>query len=311
MGDGVREQVVYIDVLLGVNLLINYFLLLLTSRLAAVPVKRLRLLAASALGSVYSLVILAPRLALPLDLVLKAVFAATITIAAFGLKNKGMFVRAYCVFLASTFLFGGVFIALYFLTSPKGMLVNNSSVYLDISVLQLIIYTITAYLGLTLASYIAKRRAPRELSYQVTIGFRGRKVSLHAIVDTGNSLKETFSQYPVAVCGFTDIRELLPARLCEIIGQTDAAQAMQSLGASEFAAAVRIIPYHDVSGEGMLFAFRPDSFSLEQNKKVLHADRVYVGVSQRAVTRLDYSCILNPQIIELSSEKRSAQCYES
>ncbi len=306
-----REQIVYIDVLLGVNLLINYFLLILTAKLTPAPTKRLRMFMASMLGSVYSLVILVPSLVLPLDLVLRAFFGMTIAASAFGLKNKRIFLRAYCVFMVSTFLFGGIFSALYFLSSPRGMLVNNSTVYFDISVLDLVIYTIVAYLCMTVVNYIAKRRAPVQLSYKVTIEFFGRKVTLDAIVDTGNSLKEAFSQYPVAVCGIGDVRGLLPARLCEIISRTDAAGAMQELAASEFATAVRIIPYHDVSGEGMLFAFIPDSFELEHGKGHWLCNKVYVGISQKTMTRLDYSCILNPQIIEFSTEKRSARCYES
>ncbi len=306
-----RGQVVYIDVLLGVNLLVNYFLLLLTARLTPAPAKRLRLLLASLLGSLYSLIIFAPRLILPLDLLLKAVFGLSIALAAFGIKNKRLFVRAYCVFMVSTFLFGGIFSALYFLTSPNGMLVNNSAVYFDISVLQLAIYTIVAYLGMTLVHFIAKRRVPSSLNYRVTVEFSGRAVTLDAVVDTGNSLKEAFSQYPVAVCGAMDIHDLLPAKLGEIILRTDAAGAMQALSASEFSSSVRVIPYHDVSGEGMLFAIRPDSFMLEQGESRRYCNTVYVGIAQKRTTRLDYSCILNPQIIELSTEKRSARCYEN
>lgn len=306
-----REQVVYIDVLLSVNLLINYFLLLLTAKLVPTPAKRVRLFLASLLGSVYSFIILAPSLVLPLDLLIKAVFGLSIVVAAFGLKNKRMLVRAYCVFMVSTFLFGGIFSALYFLTTPKGMLVRNGTVYFDISVLQLVIYTIIAYLGMTLAQFIAKRRAPDRLNYRVTIRYLGKAVSLDAIVDTGNSLKEAFSQYPVAVCGIKDAKELLPVRLSEIILRTDAAGAMQALSASEFASSVRIIPYHDVSGEGLIFAFRPDSLELEHNQSRLYCDKVYVGIAQKQTTRHDYSCILNPQIIELSTEKRSARCYEN
>lgn len=306
-----RGQVVYIDVLLAVNLLVNYFLLLLTARLTPAPSKRLRLLLASLLGSFYSLIIFAPRIILPLDLLLKAAFGLSIAFAAFGIKNKRLFVRAYCVFMVSTFLFGGIFSALYFLTSPNGMLVNNSTVYFDISVLQLVIYTITAYLGMTLVHYIAKRRAPSSLNYRVTVEYGGRAVSLDAVVDTGNSLKEAFSQYPVAVCSAADIRDLLPAKLSEIILRTDAAGAMQALSASEFASSVRVIPYHDVSGEGMLFAIRPDSFMLEHGDSRQYCNTVYVGIAQKRTTRLDYSCILNPQIIELSTQKRSARCYEN
>lgn len=306
-----RGQIVYVDILLGINLLIGYFLLLLTARFAGAPAKRGRLLLAAVLAALYALIIFAPRLVLPLDLLIKALLGLSITAAAFGIKNKRQFLRAYCIFMVSTFLFGGIFSALFFLLRPQGMLVNNGTVYFDFSVLELVIYTIVAYLGMTLVHAIAKRRAPRSLTYRVTIGFGGRAVTLDAVVDTGNSLRETFSQYPAAVCGLADINELLPLRLREIMQNNRAAEAMAALSASEFSGAVRLIPYRDVSGEGMLFAFKPDSFILEQDNTVLVCDRVYVGIALKQMTRLDYACILNPQIIEYSTEKRSARCYES
>ncbi len=305
-----NEQVVYVDVLLGLNLLVNYFLLLFTAKFASMPVKRLRLLLGSAIGAVTALVIFAPRLNLFLDLALKALFAVAITAAAFGIKNLKTFLRCFGIFIASTLLYGGAAIALYFLLSPEGMIINNSVVYINISALWLIIYTIAAYLLLSLIQFIAKRRAPQALHYNVIIGFNGKKASVNAIVDTGNSLCETFSQVPVAVCGLADIKAILPAELLQLAAQKDIAAHFHRLAESEHAAFVRLIPYHDVSDEGLLLAFKPQSFELEQNGKRFSVKDVYVAVSDKPVTRLDYSCILNPKIIELSTEKRSAEAYE-
>ena len=54
--------VVYIDVLLGVNLFVNYFLLLAVGRFLHLAVRRLRLLAGAAVGAAFSLSILLPPL---------------------------------------------------------------------------------------------------------------------------------------------------------------------------------------------------------------------------------------------------------
>ena len=50
----------YVDVLLGLNLFINYFLLLSVAKFLRISVRRLRLLAGAAIGAAYSLVILVP-----------------------------------------------------------------------------------------------------------------------------------------------------------------------------------------------------------------------------------------------------------
>lgn len=300
----------YLDVLLGLNLLVNYFLLLFTAKCASTPYKRRRLLLGSAIGALTSLVIFAPRLNLLIDLLLKALFAVGITAASFGIKNTKNFLRCFCIFIASTLLYGGVAIGLYFLLSPQGMIIHNSVVYINISALWLIIYTITAYLILSLIQFIAKRRTPQALNYQATIVFCGKKAVIDAIIDTGNSLCETFSQAPVAVCSLHGLRPILPEQIAEMVIRKDISTGFQALAQSEYATAIRLIPYNDVSGEGVLLAFKPESFELEQNGKRYFVREVYVAVSDKQVTGTDYSCILNPKIIEISNEKRRAEAYE-
>ncbi|SDM88745.1 sigma-E processing peptidase SpoIIGA [Acetanaerobacterium elongatum] len=305
-----NEQVVYLDVLLGLNLLVNYFLLLFTAKCASMPYKRLRLLLGSAVGAITSLIIFAPRLNLFIDLLLKVLFASGITAASFGIKNFKNFIRCCCIFIISTLLYGGVAIGLYFLLSPEGMIINNSVVYINISALWLMIYTIAAYLILSVIQFVAKRRAPQALNYRVTIGFCGKKVTVNAVVDTGNSLCETFSQAPVAVCSLNELKHILPEQITEMVIRKDITAGFQALSQSQHAVAIRLIPYNDVSGEGVLPAFRPESFELEQNGKRYSVRDVYVAVSEKQVTGTDYSCILNPKIIEISNEKRRAEAYE-
>ena len=46
------KQVIYVDVLVAINLFVNYFLLLATAKFFSLSVKRYRILLASALGAV-------------------------------------------------------------------------------------------------------------------------------------------------------------------------------------------------------------------------------------------------------------------
>jgi len=56
-----NSTVIYIDILLAINLAVNYFLLLSSLKLTGRTPKRRRLLFSSFIGSLYSLIILLPE----------------------------------------------------------------------------------------------------------------------------------------------------------------------------------------------------------------------------------------------------------
>ena len=77
------KQTIYIDVLLAVNIFINYFLLLAAAKFLAVKRIRLRILAASILGAAYSLTMLLPSIPMVLALLMKLVMSASLVFVAF------------------------------------------------------------------------------------------------------------------------------------------------------------------------------------------------------------------------------------
>ena len=86
-----HTQTVYIDVLIGVNLFINYFLLLAVARFLHLPVRRGRMIAGAALGAFYALSIFLPELPSILALLIKLLMSATIIWAAFPLQGWKLF----------------------------------------------------------------------------------------------------------------------------------------------------------------------------------------------------------------------------
>ena len=57
-------MVIYADILVVINLFVNYFLLLITKRILHVCVRRIRILCGAVFGGLYSLIIFAPALPL-------------------------------------------------------------------------------------------------------------------------------------------------------------------------------------------------------------------------------------------------------
>ena len=106
-------RVIYLDVLLIVNLFVNYFLLLSTAQFVHRRPRRLRLLLGASIGSAASALILLPNLGLVPMLAIKLVLASLIVLTSFGYGTKAVYIKTVLIFFGVNFIFAGVMLALW------------------------------------------------------------------------------------------------------------------------------------------------------------------------------------------------------
>lgn len=272
------KPVVYIDVLVGLNLFINYFLLLAVSKFLSLPAKRPRLLAASILGAAYSLTILLPEINTLLSFFIKFIMAATIVLTAYRFCGLKQFLRELAAFYIMSFAFAGFMLALWYFIAPQGLIIKNSIVYFNISPLILIVLTVVCYLIIRLINRLTGRQAPDDIFCKIKIDYNGESVSCFAKVDTGNSLSEPFSNYPVAVVYEENIAPMVPP---------------------ETSGKIRLVPFQAVSGGGLLPAFKPDLLTVFCGKKQFEIHNVYIAVAKTKFG--EFSALLNPDLLQKTS----------
>lgn len=153
--------VIYIDVLLVVNLYINYFLVRGTSLMLRRKVSPRRVIFASAVGAVGSLLILVPDLNPVLCVLIKIALGIGITFAAFGRQNKIDFLISSLSFLVVSFIFGGAMTALWNIAAPAGIFVRNGTAYFDIPIIAAALFTAALYGGFRVFRTIIDRRKPQ------------------------------------------------------------------------------------------------------------------------------------------------------
>lgn len=125
----------------------------------------------------------------------------------------------------------------------------------------------------------------------MTIKIDGKEVDLKGITDTGNSLRETFSDYPVIIVESQAIKDLFPS---------DVYRSIIAVGTVEnysWNKRFRLIPYNTVSGEGVLTAFRPDEIVIKSGGKEIKTKKIYVAVSERRISA-DFEAVLNSEIVK-------------
>lgn len=295
------KQTIYIDVLIAVNIFINYFLLLATAKFLAVRRVRLRILAAAVLGAAYSLTMLLPPIFMILSLLMKLAMSATLVFVAFPKGSIKQFFKSLACFYVMNFAFAGLMMALWYLLSPQGMVIKNSVVYFNISPVILIGGTAICYVIIRLIYRFIGKHELSSGCCSVTIYWKEKTVECEAKVDTGNSLVEPFSHFPVIIMEFKPLQPLFEEEMCTFFQEKKWENPSNTIGSQDIPK-IRMVPFQTISGIGVLPAFSPDKIVIKAEKKQIETQDVYVAVCQEKITSDGFKALLNPDLFTQGKE---------
>jgi len=258
---------IYVDVLVILNTLVNYFMLLAVRKLSRSQSSRWQLCFGAAVGGLSSLLIFLDNLGF-ITTILKILTGVLMVALTFGVIPLKLFLKRIFWVFAICAVFGGVTFALYMLFDWDTLIYSNGIIYFDINLTFLVVCTVFSYIVLTIIFKLTDKKAPQSKEYYTTIQNEGRTFSAIALMDTGNNLREPFSGYPVIM--------LEKRKFAQLYGNAEGK--------------IRLIPVNTVNGESLIRAFRPDFITVNGN----NIDKVYVGES---LTNLcEYEIILNINI---------------
>lgn len=270
-------ETIYVDVLIILNIYVNYFLLRITGGITHSRLKRIRCIAASAYGSLFSLLILVPQIPYILQLAIKLIAAVSIVCIAFGIYERKRILKNTLVFFAVNFILAGAVYAVYSCLKPAAVHYNNSYFYVDFSLVVLIFTTAVMYISVKIAVMLSDSGVLNS-SYNVMIKHHGKSVCLNGLADTGNSLVDYFSGSPVIICD-----ESCSDKITEFIETANLPEGF------------RLIPCSTVSESGLIPIFRPDEIIImnsdDGTKKNVDA---LVGFG-----RSNGKAVFNPKLLKL------------
>lgn len=239
---------VYIDVLIFVNVFINFFILRLASAIGREQAKILRILLASGVGALFSLYIFLPLSNFFTQTLVKIVTSAVVVFVAFRFDGFRPFLRRWAVFFIASFLFAGFMLGIWYLVKPQGMAVHNGVVYFNVSPTVLIGVTLVTYGVLSLLRRLMGRRLLSEKTCTVTLQKNGRTVVVNTLLDTGNHLVDCMDGAGVMVIDYATA-----AKLFHHLPQ------MEQTNLSNLPSGFRLIPVSTVQNSGFLFGFKVDA----------------------------------------------------
>ncbi|MDD2362343.1 MAG: sigma-E processing peptidase SpoIIGA [Oscillospiraceae bacterium] len=292
--------VIYIDVLLALNLFIDFLLLSLVRRVLRIPSKRLRLVLGSLAGSISSCLLFLPDIPSPLSFLIKMASACIIVRISFAWRGSIIYIKQIAVFLISSTIFAGISVAIWFFVAPTGFYVVNGVVYYNVSPLVLTALTVICYFAVSIYDKLTHKRLAEGQGYRLIIDNGKGIIGLRALYDTGHHATDVFSGSPVAIVRLGAIENFLPDNLLSSFKQ--ALDGTNSTKQDALTAAVkerlRMIPFQTVNGTGLLPAFRPDKIELSTREAHADVTGCYVAVCSM-LGRGEYDAIIGTDMINL------------
>ena len=295
----------YADVLFLINLLMNSFVLWITSKLARSKIKaRWVLLGAGVMALLYTLLIAVYSLRF-INVAVASVAILSVGVAvAFRPAGVRPFFKLMLVAYIISFAMGGLGMALIFLTDLPYAVYHIASDWegfaRTISWQLALAGMVIAYalIKLTL-KMIEHHTLKRQMLCNVQVFLGGQDASFEALVDTGHSLKEPLSQSPVIIAEFEHIKAFLPDGLKVLFYENQENDLTGIISSQEntFYKRIRMIPFTSLGrSNGMLIGFRPDKVTLTGSKSP--PGDVVIGIyNDRLCHDGRYQGLLSPELV--------------
>lgn len=257
-------RVVYVDTLFFLNLAVDYFLLVLTAKVAGVYIKRSRLLASALVGALLAVLLYFPPLPKTLALLLRLAVCCVTALAAFIGEPGKSWPRLLGIFVMVTLLLAGIVLGLSELGGGARM--QNGVLYFEISgtVMALSFMAVYVLSGLVLG----KGRASPGRSYQeVTAEMGERTVRFRALTDSGNLLRDPMSGRKVIVVESRAIAPLFGGMTGELLQSLDALapetalEQLRRCGNTPF----WLLPARTAAQNALMVVFRPEKLYIDGN----------------------------------------------
>ncbi len=275
-------RIIYADILFVLNVYITYGILLLTSLISKTSVSRLRLLLSSLLSGLYSLIILVPDISESLVAFSRIPVCFLLILVGYRVINKRHLLRLIVSFFGVNFAFAGLMFALWYFFSPQNMYYNNGIVYFDIDAVTLVVLTAVCWVLLKGICKVLSFKSPHNTVYDLHIYYKNKEFLCKSLLDTGNSLTDPFTSYPVIIVNRSVFSSIFGENLLD----------EKFLSENKF----RFIVCSTIGSDGLLPCFKPQKVKISSLDGSFETDRAVVALTEKKLKNGDFDAILSPDL---------------
>lgn len=293
---------IYVDVVLIENLIMNYIILLTTGLILKIKIKHIRLIAASLLGAVYSIVAYAGVLEIYSSFLLKIVLSVIIVYMAYNPQNIKKLWKNILIFYLTSFVFGGVAFSLIYVIKPQNIFMKNGLFLGTYPLKTVTLGAIVAFIIILASFKIVKNKiSKKDMFCDIEIKINNKEIKTKTMIDTGNMLKEPITNTPVIVVEHTLLYECMPKEILNnlenIIGG-DFEKVPDKIK-EKYISKLKLIPFSSLGKQnGILIGIKPDYIKIITEEKEEIKENVIIGIYNKSLTkRGEYRALMGIELL--------------
>ncbi len=293
---------IYIDIVLIENLIMNYIILLATGIVAKIQIKHIRLIIASLLGAIYTVISYMKVLEIYSNFLLKLLLSIIIIYIAYNPQRMRKMWKMLLIFYMVSFVFGGAAFALIYFIKPQDIIMKNG-LFLGTYPLKTVILGAIVAFSLIIGTFkiLKSKISKKNIICNIEINLNNKKIKTNALIDTGNMLKEPFSNTPVVVIEKTLLYDCMPKEILnhldEIIGG-DFKNIPEKIQ-EKYISKLKLIPFSSLGKQnGMLLGIKPQYIKIIKEEEIKTKENVILGIYQQSLTKKgEYQAIIGMEFI--------------
>lgn len=293
---------IYIDIVLIENLLMNYIILFATGVILKIPIKHVRLILASFVGAIYTIIAYISGLKIYSNFFLKFILSVIIIYIAFNPNQLKKLLKYTLMFYLTSFVFGGAAFALIYIVKPQEILENNGFVLNSNSLKVIFISAIIAFIVVIIGFKIVKNKiSAKDMYCDLKIKINDKNIETKAMIDTGNFLKEPITNTPVIVVEHTLLYDCIPKEILnhmESILGGDFSEIPDQVK-EEYVSRLKVIPFSSLGKQnGMLLGIKAEKVIVKSEEEEKKTENAIIGIYNKSLTkRGEYRALLGIELI--------------
>ncbi len=293
---------IYIDVVLLENLIMNYIILFTTGLVMKIKIKHIRLILASLIGAIYSVVAYAGILKAYSSMILKFILSIIIVFVAYNPQNAKKLCKTLLLFYLTSFVFGGAAFALIYIVRPQDIIMKNGLFLGTYPLKTVMLGAVIAFAVIITAFSVVKSKISKKALFcELEIKVNGKIVKTKAMIDTGNLLKDPFTNTPVVVVESSLLYECIPKEILynleDIIGG-DFEKVPDNIK-EEYMSRLKLIPFSSLGKQnGMLLGIKAEYINVKTDEQENKNTNVIIGIYDKSLTkRGEYGALIGVDLI--------------
>jgi len=286
---------IYVDLIFLENFFMNTVILYATAIVLKEKVKPIKILISSTVGGIYAIFLYSSFFLIFSNSIFKIFLSIVMVFIAYNPTNIKRLFKNLVMFYFTSFMFGGVTLALLHMLNENNIIFNNGVLKNSQLIRTIFIGGIVGFFIITIGIKTIKVRLNKQdLFCNIQIIINSKKLNVKAMIDTGNLLKEPITQAPVIIVEKEKLKQIISEHILNNMLNIENIN-QQKLG--EYQSKIKLIPFKALGTKtGLLVGIKADNIIINYNEKYIYTENAIIGIYDNNFKK-DYSGLIGLELI--------------